>query len=238
MTVNIDLWVWELEELTPAKSQTTLSVEEQARAASFVRREDGNRFASGRARMRAILANYAGTHAASLAFDIAGRKKPVLPGGPAFNLSHSGNVAVMAVTPDHEEASVQLGVDIEAHRAVEPRIAEISFSRAEQRALVPLTGPNWTDAFFRCWTRKEAVIKALGQGLYLDLGSFDVTLTDDQPAKLLRMAPGNPAPDQWQMVSFQLGASLPGALACISGGHPLNTTVRDAPDSLDPVFCF
>ena len=142
------------------------------------------------------------------------------------------------MTPDHEEASVQVGVDIEAHRAVEPRIAEISFSRAEQRALVPLTGPNWTDAFFRCWTRKEAVIKALGQGLYLDLGSFDVTLTDDQPAKLLRMAPGHPAPDRWQMVGFQLGASLPGALACISGGHPLNITVRDAPDSLDPVFCF
>ena len=238
MTVNIDLWVWELEETTPATSQTTLSAEEQARASSFVRREDGNRFASGRARMRSILADYTGTRAADLTFDMAGRKKPVLPDGPAFNLSHTGTVAVMAVAPDHEEGSAPLGVDIEAHRAVEPRVAEISFSRAEQRALVPLTGPNWTDAFFRCWTRKEAVIKALGQGLYLDLGSFDVTLTDDLPAKLLRMAPGHPAPDRWQMAGFELGASLPGALACISGGHPLNITVRDAPDSLDPVFCF
>ncbi len=240
MTVDIDIWIWPQtgSDGPVADAIAMLSADELDRARSFVRRDDGDRFATTRARTRQILSHYLSVPPTDLQLATSARNKPTLPGGPAFNLSHAGGLAVLAVVPGRSEAETPVGIDIEAHRPVEPRVAEISFSAAEQAEIATLTGQDWTDAFFRCWTRKEAVTKALGLGLYLDLGSFDVTTGAQEPARLTRIGPDSPPVKAWSLRHFELSPTMPGALACVSDGQPLNVTVRERPESLRPVFRF
>ena len=244
MSLGVDLWVWRQDDPLPGggAADAVLSEAETARAARFVRPADGRAFAMTRARLRHILSEYCDQAPEALTLTTTARDKPMLADGPAFNLSHSGGIAVLAVAPDHGEADLPLGVDIEAHRPVEPRMAELSFSPQEQADLAAYEGADWVQAFFHGWTRKEAVIKALGQGLYLDLRSFDVTLGPGRPAALTRIGADQPPVADWRMLHFDLSptlpSSLPGALACITGGQEVAVTLRDAPETARPVFRF
>jgi 4'-phosphopantetheinyl transferase len=127
-----------------------------------------------------------------------------------FNLSHSQDLALYAVTSNRE-----VGVDLEyIQRDFDTRqIAERFFSTREIAALHALPANLQTESFFRCWTRKEAYVKARGEGLSLPLEQFDVSLSPDDPAALLNVA-GNPAEvSRWSLREL---TPAPGYMAAIA----------------------
>jgi 4'-phosphopantetheinyl transferase len=146
--------------------------------------------------LRGLLARYLGVGPEELEFQYGEFEKPALRSGPWFNLSHSGPVALYAFS-----SAGEIGIDVELDDAdfARERIAERFFSPAEVRLLRSLPAEDQPRAFLTCWTRKEAFIKARGDGLSLALDSFDVTLAPDAPAALLRTAWCSEEPGQWQL---------------------------------------
>ena len=178
---------------------------------------DRARFVAGRGRMREVMGEVMARSPASLRFVYDGQGKPGLEGGPAFNLSHSGGWAALAVSP-----GPAVGVDIERHRPIEHAVAERFFSPPERAALDGLSAHDWTAAFFRCWTRKEAFLKACGTGLWRRLDSFDVTLAQDEAARITRIDPeaGSDAGlvEEWTLAHLDLGPGFVGAIALRAPG--------------------
>lgn len=218
--VSIDLWLWGLDcdAAEMARRRAVLSTAECARADRFVQERDRVRFTSGRSRLRGILGAHLGVAPEDVALEAGPDGKPFVPGGPLFNLSHAAGVAALVVT----EAAVLLGVDIEGARAVCPGLDERAFAPEERAALRAFEVDGRDAAFFRGWTRKEAVVKATGQGLRADLLGFAVTL--DVEARLLRMDGDDPA--AWVLHDFGPGPGLAGAIACRTGGREIRVTRR------------
>lgn len=168
---------WADLDLSPAEIEAAyaiLSPDERTRADRFVFEKHRRRFIAARARLRAVLGSFLGTDPRAIAFRYGAKGKPELAApfedrGLRFNLSHSEDRALVALAEGRE-----LGADVEAVRAVRhgPAVARRFFSEEEQRGLAGLHGGAWDEAFFRCWTRKEAVIKAIGDGLSYPLRSF------------------------------------------------------------------
>lgn len=187
---DVHVWATELD-AGPAVVDSylrLLSPDEIARARRFRFDRDRDRYVVGRGWLRALLASYLGVEPSSLRFSYSRYGKPDLlqPSRPlSFNLSHSGGFAVGAVCPGAE-----IGVDVELLQP-EPareRVPEHFFSPDEVRTLRSLPEAQQSEAFFRCWTRKEAFIKARGDGMSLALDSFDVTLRAEDSPRLLRTA--------------------------------------------------
>jgi 4'-phosphopantetheinyl transferase len=162
-----------------------LARDEQHRADRFRFERDRSRYIVGRALLRRLLGGYLETAPEELEFEYGEFGKPALREGPRFNLSHSGPVALYAFSNAGE---VGIDVELDAGDFARERIAERFFSPAEVRVLRSLPGQVQPRAFLTCWTRKEAFIKARGDGLSLALDSFDVTVAPDTPAELLRTA--------------------------------------------------
>jgi len=223
VTLEIDLWLWSLDrpdtELTALAR--LLSPDEADRAARFVYDIHRQRFQAGRGRMREILASYVNQTPDRLVFHSNPQGKPALAEGPQFNLSHSGGWAALAVT-----AQAAVGVDIEAHRDVDDGIARRFFSEAEHRALSALPARDWATGFFRCWTRKEAVIKAIGLGMSMPLDSFDVTLGEGSAAQLLRLENQNSAARDWTLLDLPMARDMAGAIAVQNCGAPVRLVLR------------
>jgi 4'-phosphopantetheinyl transferase len=181
---------------TVQRMRRLLSEDELLRADRFRFERDRSRYILGRALLRGLLAGYCQAAPEELTFEYGEFDKPALSGGPWFNLSHSGSVALYAFSNAGE-----IGIDVELERADRTRgsVAERFFSPAEVSALRALPMEAQPRAFLACWTRKEAFIKARGDGLNLALDSFDVTLAPDAPAALLRTAWCDEEPGQWQM---------------------------------------
>jgi 4'-phosphopantetheinyl transferase len=172
----------------------TLTDDEQARAKRFHFLKDQNHYLAGRGMLRAILSRYLDLPPNQLRFSYSQYGKPTLTevaGGDAlrFNVSHSHGLALYAVTRNRE-----VGVDLELMRAdfAGEEIAERFFSRPEFEKLRALPADAKCAAFFNCWTRKEAYIKARGEGLSLPLDQFDVSLSPDEPAQLLNVRGADP----------------------------------------------
>jgi 4'-phosphopantetheinyl transferase len=173
-----------------------LAPDERARADRFRFERDRTRFIVGRSLLRGLLARYLDAVPEELTFQYGAFSKPALPGGPWFNLSHSGAVALYAFS-----SSAEVGIDVELDNAdfARERIAERFFSPAEVGVLRSLPVDAQPRAFLSCWTRKEAFIKARGDGLSLPLDSFDVTLAPHLPAALVRTAWCSDEPKHWHM---------------------------------------
>jgi 4'-phosphopantetheinyl transferase len=158
--------------------RATLTAEELARAGRFAFPELRSRFVVGRGMARRILGRLTGAAAATLRLHDGPQGKPYLPDHPGlgFNLSHAGDLALMAVDAAHP-----IGVDLEALRAVPDAlsIAERFFAPAEREDLSAIAPAARDIAFLRCWTRKEAYVKALGTGLRQPLDGFRVSVGDD-----------------------------------------------------------
>ncbi len=210
--------VWRIELNQPptvlAALRSTLAPDELARADKFYFQRDRDHFVVARGALRAILARYLGVGPRGPQFSYGPQGKPALlpewgAGALRFNLSHSHELALCAVTSDRE-----VGIDVEqivADRA-EPGIAEHFFSQREVAALRALPPEQWNQAFFNCWTRKEAYIKARGEGLSLPLALFDVSLAPGEPAALLA-ALGDPREvTRWRLRELEPG---PGYAAAI-----------------------
>lgn len=137
--------------------------------------------------MRLLLAHYAGIASRDLAFVTGPHGKPVLAGSELrFNLSHTNGVAVFAVS-----RGIELGIDVEQVSAGEDGllgeltdVARQNFSAREQQALLQLAPEEQLSAFYRIWTRKEALLKAEGSGLSRDLDTFTVSLDQNAPKVL------------------------------------------------------
>jgi 4'-phosphopantetheinyl transferase len=217
---EVHIWAARLDLGTPALQalRATLSPDELARAERFVFRRDRERFVAARGTLRAVLANYAGIPPGALVFDYSAFGKPVLRGGGTlrFNLSHAGEIAVIGIVHGRE-----IGVDVEAIRPAfaGEEIAARFFSPAEVAALRALPPEQQAIGFFNCWTRKEAYIKALGEGLSHPLDSFDVSLAPGEPAALLAVR-GAPAVE-WSLHTFVPAPGYVAAAAVAGRGHRL-----------------
>jgi 4'-phosphopantetheinyl transferase len=164
-----------------------LSADEQRRAEKFCFNRDRAHFIVARGILREILGRYLRQPPDGLRFSYTAFGKPELHHAegletPRFNLTHAGTIALYAVTCGRE-----VGIDIEYMREDIDceEIAGHFFSRREVEALHALSPDLRTRAFFNCWTRKEAYIKARGEGLSLSLDEFEVSLSSDEPAALL-----------------------------------------------------
>jgi 4'-phosphopantetheinyl transferase len=195
-------------------ARASLSSEELRRAARFLRDEDRNRFVAARAMLRRILGNALGIAPAAVAFTYGSHGKPALApslsdSGLRFNLSHSAGRALVAWT-----TGCELGADLELVRPVRygARIAKRFFSDDEQAAFEGLAGDRWDETFFRCWTRKEAFIKALGDGLSYPLRSFSVPMAPGEQGVFVRVHDDAAASRRWFLSTVDAG---PGFLAAI-----------------------
>ncbi len=150
-----------------------LSADEVERAGRFHFDIHRKRYIVGRAMLRTTLSRILGTAPRKLQFAYSQYGKPTLEGDLRFNLSHSDSYAVLAVA-----AGCDVGVDVERVRRDDDLIplARRFFSPAEVEQLTALPADEQTMAFFRCWTRKEAYIKADGAGLSIPLDAFSVAL--------------------------------------------------------------
>lgn len=193
-----------------------LSPEEQARASRFRREGDRQRFTVAHAAVRLLIADYLSVDARTIHFQTAEHGKPFIPGMPVqFNLSHSGELALLAVT--HER---NIGIDVEEDRQVPDamRLAERFFSKAEIERMQRLaTDPLALNrGFLECWTRKEAFIKAVGYGLSYPLNSFEVTFFPEHvPDLRLLLGPS----DVWHLRSVDVGPGYYAALV-LQGRSP------------------
>lgn len=190
------------------KLREYLSFEECSKADKFYFEPDRNHFTVARAMLRAILGRYLEIHPKEIQFRYQKHGKPELDDSLLkcdfykvkdlrFNLSHSGGLALCAVTYQRE-----IGVDVEyLGRVVKDleKIAERFFSPSESARFHLVPQSEKPLAFFRCWTRKEAYIKAIGQGLSFPLDKFDVTFTKDLPPQLLRVIDHPQESSRWTL---------------------------------------
>jgi 4'-phosphopantetheinyl transferase len=190
---------------------STLSQDEKFRAARFLFPRDRDHFVAARGVLRELLGKYAVRSPAQLEFRYGRHGKPALRAesdeSPVrFNLSHSGGLAVYAFARNRE-----LGIDLEPVRPefAGENIAERHFSPQELEEWNRLAPGLRAEAFFLGWTRKEAYIKARGEGLQIPLASFSVTLTPGQPEGLRSSDSA-----KWRLHSFQ---PAPGYAAAIIG---------------------
>ena len=196
-------------------SAALLSHAERHRARRFAFDRDASRFIVARARLRELLAARLGVRAEAVEFEYGAYGKPALSRRFAdsdlhFNVSHCDDVAAYAFS-----CGQAIGIDVEAVREISDAddIAARYFSRHENatyRSLEPCDRPL---GFFNCWTRKEAFVKALGDGLSMPLDRFDVTLAPGEPAKVLRVenTPGDSS--GWRLDSFCPAAGYVAAFA-------------------------
>jgi 4'-phosphopantetheinyl transferase len=190
-----------------AASRAILSSDERTRADRFHFEKDRTAYTVARAALKSLIGKYLDIPPTEIHFEYSAHGKPFLtikanPPGISFNISHSGTLALLAFGIGR-----QVGVDVERIRPDfgTLEIAERFFSRSEVEALLAQPADQQSVCFFNCWTRKEAYIKAIGEGLSCPLDRFDVTLAMNEPARLLetRVASQNAA--DWVMHNLEVG---------------------------------
>lgn len=218
-TDEVHLWRVDLDEVAgnEAHWSTIVSEDERARGARFHFPIHRQYFIAGRAILRRILAAYLAADAKALTFSYSAKNKPSLAGQHmnriSFNLSHSGDMALIAVTQNR-----QVGVDVELirHDFEAAAIATRFFSEVEQEQLAALPAEERHETFFRCWTRKEAYIKATGEGLSLPLRQFDVSIAPGSQDALLATRPDAAESKRWSLRDVEVKTGYAGAI-CVSG---------------------
>jgi 4'-phosphopantetheinyl transferase len=198
-----------------AKLHALLSEEETTRAARFKFAHLRESFVLAHGALRVLLARYVGTAPGDISFAYEAKGKPTIAneGSVHFNLSHSGSMALLAIT-----RGCEVGVDIERIRSFSdmPRVAQRFFCVEESNELMALPADQRDLAFFRCWTRKEAYIKAVGDGLSVPLDSFRVTLQPGDPAKFVHLNHDAEAAAQWSLHNLEIAEGYAAALAYCS----------------------
>ena len=198
-----------------SKCWNLLDVEEKTRASRLRSSCLQRRWVNARAGLRSILASHCECPPSSIEFTSGKFGKPALAGrlaktGVTFNLSHSGNRAIVAVASDFE-----VGIDIEVKKPIAdwPGVAQRFFSRNENAELAGIHRSHRIDAFYNCWTRKEALIKATGEGLSARLDEFDVSVRPDADIDLLADYSIEQKYAGWQLESVDLCKGFAGAMA-------------------------
>ncbi len=221
---QVHLWRFNLAlaESRVAALERLLTDEERQRAERFRFPKHRRRFKVRRARLRRLVAAYQGLPTTQVAFDYTPRGKPQLAAhldrhddGPlAFNLSDSEDLAVIAVT-----RGPSLGVDVEILREMPDAlgISKSFFASAERDVLAKVPEGQRSHTFFNCWTRKEAYIKATGDGLSVPLDRFTVTLHPDSPCCFEEIDGDAELARAWSLIAF---SPLPDAVGAVASGRP------------------
>jgi len=211
---QVDIWRIPLD-LYPASAEwadSTLSADESERAARFHFEKDRHRYILAHACLRDILSRYLHCEPKQIVFSTNNYGKPVLLSEQEmdFNLSHSGEYVLIAVTRGHK-----IGVDVEHFRMnlEHEKIARRFFSQAENQEFSAIPHEQKVIAFFNCWTRKEAYIKAHGFGLSLPLDNFDVSFAPNDPPVLRATRPDPTEARKWTLLSLDVHPEHAGALA-------------------------
>jgi len=235
-----DLHVWrttlDLPDTTVERLRQILSLDERARADRFHFQIDRHRFVAARGCLRITLGRYVPAHPSEIRFSYGPHGKPSIANASAvaaelkFNLAHSGGLALYAIA-----RRCEIGVDLEQLRPefVSDQIAERFFSANEVARLRSLPASKQTQAFFNCWTRKEAFIKAKSTGLSQPLDQFEVTLGPDEPAALLETKWDQTEASRWLLKSIDLGSDFAAALAF--EGHDRRISYWELDEKMIPV---
>ncbi len=191
-----------------------LSEDERVRADRFYFERDRNRFIVGRGLLRTILGRYLNREPQQLQFCYSPRGKPALVDTGTgsqlqFNLSHSHELALYAVTCDR-----QIGIDLEHMRPTSDleKLTQRFFSPHEHSVICSLPAEQKQEAFFRGWTCKEAYLKAIGEGL-AQLEQIEVSLVPGEPARLLSIAKDSQATKRWSLQTLTPDPNYKAALA-------------------------
>jgi 4'-phosphopantetheinyl transferase len=193
---RVSIWFCNIEtiKLDEAAVDALLLADEQQRARRFAFPHLRRRYSVGRAALRRILAHHLGVLPKQVTVAVKERGKPYVDGGPEFNMSSSGPLLMIGVSD-----SAQIGVDIELLRELDELLdlARRYFSPAEVSALQALPAALRVRAFFRGWARKEALSKAVGDGLHLDFRSFSVPLDGIDACSPVAVSAGFPHSGAW-----------------------------------------
>jgi len=214
-TDEIHIWCVRLDEQWVSQFQSLLSGDERIRAERFHFEKDRERFIIRRGILRTLLGGYSGVEANRLQFCYGKNGKPALAdefgkGKIYFNSSSSEGSAIYAFTRDSE-----IGVDIECICDI-PEMAQIAerfFSAGEKAVFRALPESRKKEAFFKWWTCKEALIKAIGEGLSYPLDEFDVSLAPDEPAKLLAIKGDSIVASEWSVYNLRPSFGFAAAVA-------------------------
>lgn len=195
--------------------QEKLSIDERMKADCFRFDQDRNRCIASFGILKDILSLYIGIDPASVQISYGSHGKPRLSDASGkdklhFNLSHSEGSAVYVFARDYE-----VGVDIERIRDLPEmnKIVEHFFSAREKIAFGELPSCVRREAFFRCWTRKEAVVKAIGEGLYQPFDKFDVAMTPSEQSVKLSVKGDPKMPSHWLIQDLKPAPGFAGAFA-------------------------
>ena len=214
---TVHLWTAQFDRLYAkrAEFESLLADDERKRAKRFISEVVSDNFILARGWLRTVLAQYLEQSPENIIFTYGKRGKPSIQASEVhFNLTHSGNVLVLGVIRDRE-----IGVDVEQ---IHPQpnmalVAHDNFSAKEFTALYELPEAERLQAFYNCWTRKEAYIKAVGDGFALPLQDFDVTLKPNELPRFLRIKNDDPA--KWSLLHIDTIDDAIGAV-CVKGAMP------------------
>jgi len=211
---EIQVWYASLDR-PESRFQELLSQDERDRAGRFIFERDRTQYIVRRGILRILLGNYLGIEPGLVRINYGKNDKPVLADiydstEMHFNLSHSEGLAIYAFTGDRE-----IGIDIEQIRDIPDmeQIFERFFSPRENEVFHILSESKRKEAFFNCWTRKEAFIKATGDGLSRPLDGFDVSLVPDEPARLLRIEGDTEEARRWSIQDLKPAFGFAAAFA-------------------------
>lgn len=212
---EVHLWRVDLDSRNPLGSSTEdcLSADEIARAKRFHFARDHARYAHTRIALRNILARYLTFPPRDIQFIYQENGKPELSplqnqSGVQFNVSHSGSLAIISVSTGR-----RVGVDVEQYRTLEfLEIAHHYFSEHECRELSALAEDELQKNFFACWTRKEALLKALGEGIGM-LSQVSVTVAHRERPKVLEFQNDPDELLRWSLIDIPVNAGYAAAFA-------------------------
>ncbi len=217
----VDVWPVRIDaaSMTPA-FEAVLSVEEKDRSVRFRFDHLRHSYVLAHGALRLLLSRYLNTSPKSIEFTFGQNGKPRLHGNSClrFNISHSGAIMACALT-----LGLEIGIDVEEIRSMQDLegIARHTFCGGEVEDLMSLPPDQRESSFFRCWTRKEAYIKAVGEGLSARLDAFRVTLRPEDPARFLYVGNEERAAQQWTLHNLDLTPGYAGALAYRDAERPV-----------------
>lgn len=200
--------------------EALLGADERERAARFYFDHVRRSFIITRGVLRCLLGRYLGTEPSSIQLEYGAQGKPALPAGTPvqFNVSHSEGWAALAFT-----VGCPVGIDLELIRPMPDmqRLAERFFCPEETAEIMAAPGGERERAFFSCWARKEAYVKASGEGLSAPLNGFCVSASPEMPPHIVHVGHDTSAAQAWTLHDLQLSSGYAAALAYRGGQRSL-----------------
>lgn len=203
---EIHAWIAHLDGKTRLEGEAEcLSEVELVRAGRFVRIEDQRRYVRSHRALRQVLAGYTGMNASDLDFSVGEFGKPFVANSEGrqpvyFNLSHSAELAVVAVS-----RKAMIGADVEHVRRMTDAesVAERYFTEAERRALRGAGDVERVRLFYRCWVQKEAYLKSLGCGLSMEPSEVEVDIRPENGPRIVKGTSGSTGHEAWTVFYFE-----------------------------------